>query len=168
MDIIENWNLLNDRMKEEKPELIIKLFPIHMGMFDDLRNNRFSLKIGDKLLDEIIAGITPQQKMDLAADIGRSMICGSGDLFSKTFKIQNAEYFPNCIFIVIAAIIENLEGGFDSLYPDKKMKIDCCYEINKTDSLGNILPILEECYSWIELTINGKAAKKSESSEENK
>lgn len=46
MDIIENWDLLNGRMKEEKPEMISKLLPIHMRMFNDLRNNRFSLKLG--------------------------------------------------------------------------------------------------------------------------
>lgn len=97
--------------------------------------------------------------MYVAVEVGRSMICGSGNLFSKTFKIQNAEFFQNCIFIVIAAIIENLEGGFNSLYPDKKMKIDCCYEVEENNPLGDMLPILEEGYSWAELTINSKSTK---------
>lgn len=168
MDIIENWNMLNDRMKSEKPELISKLISIHMGMFDDLRNNRFSLKVDDKPIDEILVGMSPEQKMNLATEVATRMISGSGDVFSKVFKIQNSEHFPNCIFIVIAAIIENLEGGFDTLFPDKKMKIDCCYEVKENDPLGNILPILEECYSWIELTVNGKPIKQANPKKESK
>lgn len=154
MDILENWNSLNSRMKN-RPELINALFPIHMGMFDDLRKNGHRLKKNGSSLSELAAGLEAEEKMQLAVQAGQYLIKGSGTLYEKTFVIEYADYFPNCIFIVLAAILENLDGAFDVTHPDKKMKILCRYETvsGSGDPLGKILPVLEKCYPWIALRI---------------
>ena len=39
MDVRENWNQLNQRIKEENETIIPSLFQIHMGAFEDLRKS---------------------------------------------------------------------------------------------------------------------------------
>lgn len=159
MDIIENWNLLNDRMNAENAEWRTELFQIHMGAFDDLRKNGHLLKINDKPISEYAPTISPQQRLELAGKVGRSLIDAQGDLFHKTFSIKLADAFPNCIFIAVAAIIENLEGGFNTVYPDQKLAVVCKYEIvvENGDPLGHNLSILEKCYPWVSLSVETNA-----------
>lgn len=151
MDIIENWNLLNERMKQENPELISSLFRIHMGAFDDLRKSGHLLKVNEKPVSKLAPIIQPQQRLELAGKIGRSLMEAQGDLFNKKFVIELADDFPNCIFIALAAIVENLEGSLNELYPDRKMSVVCEYDTipGNGDPLGKILPLIEKCYSWV-------------------
>lgn len=158
MDIIENWNLLNSRMSEENSELTTSLVMIHMGAFDDLRKSGHMLRVNDKKVSEWAATLEPRQRLDLAGDVGRSLIDAEGNLFSKNFSIRLADHFPNCIFIAMAAIIENLDGCLNVRFPDKKMAVCCKYETvtENADPLGKLLPLLEKCYPWIELTVEAQ------------
>ena len=79
---------------------------------------------------------------------------GKPELFHKCFTIKMADLVPNCIFIALAAMIENLEGAINRLYPDKKMEVVCEYETisGLDDPLGKLLPLIENCYPWVTLT----------------
>lgn len=155
MDIIENWNLLNARIKAENTELITSLFKIHMGAFDDLRKGGHLIKMGDKPASEVLPTIEPEQRLAFAGDIGRQLIDASGELLEKRFVIKGADIFPNCVFIALAAILENLDGSVNSMFPDKKVSVCCEYNTagGEKDILGKCLPILEKCYSWIHLSL---------------
>ena len=163
MDIIENWDLLNDRMKEQKPQLIQRLSEIHMGAFDDLRRSGHMIKVGDKTVSQLAPTIEPEERLELAGKIGRSLIHADGNMFDKTFTIKSADCFPNGIFIALSAILENLDGSFDVLFPGKKMSIHCDYSTasENKDPLGQLLPILQECYPWIDLSIRKHTEKPS-------
>lgn len=154
MDVIENWNLLNERTKEESAELTARLFQIHMGVFDDLRKSGHMLKVGDQPVSELLTTMHAPERLTLAGDIGCGLINAQGDLFAKQFSIQLADYFPNCVFVALAAIFENLEGGFNVLYPDRKMTVVCAYDTlsGNDDPLGKMLPLIEKCYPWVSLS----------------
>lgn len=155
MDIIENWNLLNERAKEESAELAAELFRIHMGVFDDLRKNGNRLIIDDRPVSERVQTMLPQERLVFAADLGRGLINAQGDLFTKQFSIRFADYFPNAVFVALAAIFENLEGAFNVRYPDRKMTVVCEYETlaENNDPLGKMLPLIEKCYPWVSLSV---------------
>ncbi len=154
MDIIENWNLLNARIKGEKPELVTRLFQIHMGAFDDLRKSGHLLTVNGKLVSELAPTIQPQERLVLAGDIGRNLIDIQGELFNKTLSIKRADHFPNCIFIALTAFLENLDGTLDVMFPDKKTAVVCQYDTapDNNDPLGKLLPLVEECYPWVALS----------------
>ncbi len=165
MDIIENWNLLNERIKEdpEKKQLIAELMPIHMGAFDDLRNSGHMISIGGKEVSEMIVGKDAFARLDLAGNVGRSLVDLDGSLFEKNFRIKMADQFPNCIFIAIAAVIENLDGALNAVYPDKKMKVNLSYESapESSDPFGKLIPLFEKCYSWISVSTEKKTAQEN-------
>lgn len=161
MDVIENWNLLNERMKSEKPELMSSLFRIHMGAFEDLRKSGHLLKIDEKPVSELAPTIQPQQRLSLAGNIGRSLINAQGDLFNKKFVISLADYFPNCVLIALAAILENLDGAFDSSFPDRKMQVVYAYDTmpGNNDPLGKVIPLIEKCYPWVTVSTEVRLSK---------
>lgn len=167
MDIIENWNDLNSRIKNENPELVKKLFQIHMGAFEDLRRSGHMLDVNDKPVSELAPTLRPQERLALAGDIALSLISVQGDLslFNKSFLIELADYFPNCIFIVLTAILENLEGTINEVYPDKKVAVLCEYDTasGNNDPLGKVLPLIEDCYSWVSLSTEVHPTKAPES-----
>ncbi len=154
-ELVENWNLLNSREKNNK-ELVQCLFQIHTGAFDDLRIGGNFLTAGDTKISEIAAIVDAQQRFQIAVALGRAMIevQGKPELFHKCFTIKMADLVPNCIFIALAAMIENLEGAINRLYPDKKMEVVCEYETisGLDDPLGKLLPLIENCYPWVTLT----------------
>ena len=154
-ELVENWNLLNSREKNNK-ELVQCLFQIHIGAFDDLRIGGNFLTAGDKKISELAAIVDAQQRFHIAVTLGRAMIevQGKPELFHKCFTIKTADLVPNCIFIALAAMIENLEGAINRLYPDKKMEVVCEYETisGLDDPLGKLLPLIEKCYPWVTLT----------------
>ena len=154
-ELVENWNLLNSREKNNK-ELVQCLFQIHTGAFDDLRIGGNFLTAGDTKISEIAAIVDAQQRFQIAVALGRAMIevQGKPELFHKCFAIKAADLVPNCIFIALAAMIENLEGAINRLYPDKKMEVVCEYETisGLDDPLGKRLPLIEKCYPWVTLT----------------
>ncbi len=161
MNIIENWNLLNERMSNEHADLVGSLMQIHMGAFDDLRKSGHMLMVNGKPVSEIAPTIQPMERLTLAGDIGRSLLDGKSlDLFNKSFAIKHADYFPNCIFIALSAIIENLEGGLNTVYPDKKLEVVCKYDTlpKNNDPLGKILPLIEKCYPWVTLSTDVRQA----------
>ena len=163
MDVIENWNLLNARMQSENPQMISKLLQVHMGAFDDLRKSGHLLKVGEKKVSEIAPLISPEERLELIAQIGSSLVNITGDMFSKTMKIKLADSFPNCIFIFIAAVLENLDGSLNVAFPDKKMKCTCVYDTaaGKDDPLGKILPSLAEIFPWTEIVLQQNIIKPS-------
>lgn len=155
MDIIGNWELLIERQKTQRnPELVKSLMKIRMGAFDDLRRSGHLVKVGDKPLSELAPTIHPEQRLELAGNIGRQFIDVSGDLFETRFQIKHADHFPNCIFIAIAAILENQEGFVNEMAPDKKVAVICEYDTvaGGIDLLGKSLPMLEACYPWLHLS----------------
>lgn len=154
MDIIENWNLLNSRISRETPEAAVDLVRIHMGAFDDLRKSGHMIKIDGKPVSHMTPIMPAEERLQLAGNIGRSQIDADIDPLNMKFVIQNADYFPNCIFIALAAIIENLDGGINTLIPDSKIPVNCDYETidGNNDPLGKILPLLERYYPWISLS----------------
>lgn len=155
MNIIENWNLLNERMSNEHADLVGNLMQIHMGAFDDLRRSGHMLMVNGKPVSEIAPTIQPLERLTLAGEIGRSLLDGkSQDLFNKSFSINHADDFPSCIFIALSAIIENLEGGVNTVFPDKKLELICKYDTlpKNNDPLGKILPLIEKCYPWVTLS----------------
>lgn len=156
MDIIENWNLLNERTKEEHPELIEFLFKTHMGSFDELRANGNTISINGKPIAQITNGMSGNDKLEFIANICRQMVNAEGELFEKNFIIKYAEQFPNGIFIVIAAIIENLEGSFNVIYPDKKLNLSFAYETSEEGLgiLGEKLEKLSTYYPWVQVKLN--------------
>lgn len=158
MNIIENWNLLNERINGKDSKLTVSLLQIHMGAFDDLRKCGHMVEVDGKPVSELAPIISPQQRLELAGRIGRDLIQVKGDLFDTGFVIRMADAFPNCIFIALAALIENTSSEFNVMFSDKKMKVTCEYETaeGKDDPLGKILPKLEDCYSWISLSTEAR------------
>ena len=154
MEIIENWNLLNKRINNENPKLTESLFPIHMGAFEDLRKSGHMLRLNGTPVSQLAPAISAKERLDLAGNIGRSLIQAEGDLHNKRFLIKHADYFPNCIFIALAAIFENMDGVFDVRFPGQKMNVVCEYHTvpGNSDPLGKLLPLVEKCYPWVALS----------------
>lgn len=165
MDIIENWNFLNSRMKEENSEIIPELMQVHMESFNDLRKSGYLLSMGDKKISEIAPTISPEERLQLIGAIGNSLVKrNQNDLFSWTMNIDLADAFPNCIFIAIAAILENLEGGINLVLKDKKMVTTCIYSTTEgaDDPLGKLLPLLSKIFSWVDIVCKKNTVKAPE------
>lgn len=150
MDIVGNWQLLLGRINNA--ELQKQLLQIHMGAHDELRRAGNAIKANGRTVSEIAAEMKPEQRIHLIGDIGRSMINASGDILDQEFRINAADILPNCIFIALAAIIENLEG-IQMLHGGNKHPIKCVYETVSAygDPFGKLLPVLGQCYDWIEI-----------------
>lgn len=148
----ENWENLNSRIKNENETTVSELFKIHMGAFDDLRMNGHRVNINDQPLSVLAAKYEPQKRFDLACQYGRSLIKASSGLLNRNLaimcSIDQADYFPNCIAIGLAAILQYLHPGF----PEKKMAVICSYETYNTnnDPLGEKFQVLEKCFQWVE------------------
>lgn len=165
MDIIGNWNLLNSRMKEENNEMLSALMQVHMESFNDLRRSGHLLSMGEKKISEIAPTISPEERLQLIGAIGNSLVKrNQNNLFSWTMNIDLADAFPNCIFIAIAAILENLEGGINLILKDKKMVTTCIYTTTEgaDDPLGKLLPLLAKAYSWVDLVCKKNTVKATE------
>ena len=165
MDIIENWNFLNSRMKEENSEIIPELMQVHMESFNDLRKSGYLLSMGDKKISEIAPTISPEERLQLIGAIGNSLVKrNQNDLFSWTMNIDLADAFPNCVFIAIAAILENLEGGINLVLKDKKMVTTCIYSTTEgaNDPLGKLLPLLSKIFSWVDIVCKKNTVKAPE------
>lgn len=154
MDIIRNWNHLNSRIKKENPELVKKLFQIHMGCFDDLRRSGHMIKASGKPVSELAPMIQPQERLILAGNIGQNLVKPQGDLFNMELSIDLADYFSNCIFIALTAMLEDMREKIHVMYPDKRVAVVCKYETasGNNDPLGKVLPLVEQCFSWVSLT----------------
>lgn len=72
-ELVENWDLLNSREKNNM-ELVQCLFQIHTGAFDDLRIGGIFLTSGDTKISEIAAKADAQQRFQIAVMLGREMI----------------------------------------------------------------------------------------------
>ena len=156
IDFIENWNILNKRVNNEQPDLVEPLFKAHMGSFDELRANGNSISLNGQPIAKITIGTSGDEKLDFIAYICSQMISGNGTIFEKSFSIKFADEFPNGIFIVICAIIENFEGSFNVVYPEEKMTLHFFYETacNGIGALGENLNSLEQYYSWVKVNLN--------------
>ena len=150
MDVRENWNQLNQRMKEENETIIPSLFQIHMGAFDDLRKSGHLITANGQPVNILVHSIGPDERFSLACQIGRSLIdARSGTVnggFAEICSIQKANFFPNCIAIAMGAILENIHPGL----PGMKMTVLCNYDINKGDDdlLEKALSVLKPCFPW--------------------
>lgn len=156
MNIIDNWNFLNKRMQEASSPLVPSLFEIHMGAFDDLRRSGDRLSINGQSVATLAASLEPFERLSLAGTIGQNLIeidMSAFGLYQKKYNLKQADYFPNCIFIAIAAMLENLDGAFTDV---KKVNVLCEYETiaENEDPIGKKLPILQECFPWIDLEIH--------------
>ncbi len=162
MDIIKSWRKLNDRMKEQAPELIGPLMMIHLGAFDDLRNSGHMLGLDGKRISHIVPTLSAEQRLELAGKIGQSLITAEESLFEKAYVIENADGFPNCIFIALAAMLENTNAAYKDLPPGKKIKITCSYDTlqDQPGPLGRILPVLTQCFPWLDMTAVFNEARK--------
>lgn len=155
MDVVENWNLLNERVKEESNDRIPGLFQIHMGAFDDLRKSGHMLTANGKPVSVLAPSLSPEDRFALACQIGRNMInANPGTIdghFANIFMIQNADFFPNCIAIAAGAMLENIHPGF----PGMKTIIQCNYDtINGNDDpLKEKLEVLAPCFPWAQFQI---------------
>lgn len=154
MDIIANWKMLSERKHEEKSEVITKLASIHMNAFDDLRKSGHMLSINGQKLSDSLHGMEVQERLELAGQIGCKLAPRQmADQMGLIFDIEQADFFPHCIFIWIAAQVENLEGSVSLLFTSGKMEVVCNYAtIDGNDNpLGKLLPVLEECFPWVQV-----------------
>ena len=150
MDVRENWDQLNRRIKEENEAMIPSLFQIHMGAFEDLRKSGHMITANGQPVNILAHTISPDERFSLACQIGRSLIeAHSGTLnggLAEICVIQKANYFPNCIAIALGAILENIRPGL----PGMKMTVLCNYDIIKgnDDLLEKNLSVLKPCFPW--------------------
>ena len=150
MDVRENWNQLNQRIKEENETIIPSLFQIHMGAFEDLRKSGHLITANGQPANILAHTLNPDERFSLACQIGRSLIeAHSGTVnggLAEICAIQKANYFPNCIAIALGAILENIHPGL----PGMKMTVLCNYDIIKgtDDQLGKALSVLKPCFPW--------------------
>ena len=154
MDVIENWNFLNNRIKEKNEDMIPPLMQVHMEAFNDLRRSGHLLSVNGKSISEIASTVSPDERLQLIGQIGNSLVKRSQEnMFSINMKIDLADNFPNCIFITVAAILENLEGGIELMLNGEKMTITCEYNTveGADDPLGKLLPILMNVYTWVDI-----------------
>ena len=128
MNVVENWDTLNARMKEENEEAIAGLFQIHMGAFDDLRKNGHQITVDGQPASILAATLEPKERFSLACQIGRSLIVGNtgniNNALAEMCTIQHADLFPNCIAIALGAMLENIHPG----PPNGKMPVMFIYE----------------------------------------
>ena len=99
-----------------------------MGAFDELRANGNKYRLNGKLISQITNGMTGEDKLKLVADICRQFVSVDGDVFEKYFNITNADEFPNGIYMVISSILEELDGSFNVVYPERKMTLVFAYK----------------------------------------
>lgn len=152
MDIIENWRLLSKRMQSEENQVIVELAKIHMGAFDDLRRMGHVLSIGGQKVSEKLTDMEVEERLQLASRVGQSLTnWDHGDFKELNFHFNLADSFPHCIFIHMAAVIENLDGSLNLLFPNTKMPVICNYDTieGAGNPLGMLLPVLDKCYPWI-------------------
>ncbi|MDO4650556.1 MAG: hypothetical protein Q4B26_18130 [Eubacteriales bacterium] len=163
MDIIENWMLMNNRMKAAHPDLIEELMNIHMECFNELRKSGYLISTDGKTIDQIAATLDPNGRLQLAGEVGRSLIKADGSLTEKSFQINLADEFSCCIFMALSAIFENLEGLYDETRYGK-MKITLAYQsVSEEDPFGKKLPLLLQCFQWVEFkNIQRKVVEKKE------
>ena len=146
------WNDLNARMKDENDQTALGLFQIHMGAFDDLRTNGHRVTMYNEPLSIYAASLEPEKRFDLAAEFGRSLIKGSVGKLNYNpaimCSVDQADYFPNCIAIGLAAILQYLHPGI----PGIKMGVVCFYDTFKgnDDPFGKLIRILEPCFPWVD------------------
>ena len=158
MNVVENWNALNARMKEENEQAVAGLFQIHMGAFDDLRRNGHLITANGQPASVLAATLEPMDRFSLACQIGRSLVEGSTGSINHSFAeictIQQAGLFPNCIAIALGAMLENIHPG----PPTGKMPVLFIYEIIKgnNDPLMEKLRVLEPCFPWADFRMNVK------------
>ena len=156
MDVRENWEQLNQRIREENAASIPDLFRIHMGAFEDLRKNGHMITANGQPVNILAHTITPDERFSLACQIGRSLIDAHSETVSgrltEICAIQKADFFPNCIAIALGAILENIHPGL----PGMKMTVLCNYDtINGSDDpLGKNLSVLESCFPWAAFQLN--------------
>ena len=158
MNVVDNWNTLNARMKEENKEVIAGLFQIHMGAFDDLRKNGHQITADGQPASILAAKLEPKDRFSLASQIGRSLIEGNtgtiNNALAEICTIQHADLFPNCIAIALGAMLENIHHGS----PKGKMPVMFIYEKIKgnDDPLIDKLRVLEPCFPWAVFRMNVK------------
>lgn len=169
MNIIENWKLLITRTQSERSEMNEYLFKTHMGAFDELRANGNKYRLNGKLISQITNGMTGEDKLELIADICRQFVSIDGDIFEKHFKIINADEFPNGIYMVISSILEELDGSFNVVYPERKMTLFFAYETcdGGIGTLGEKLDMLKSYYPWVEVNLNVSKTEKDETANNN-
>ena len=155
MDVRENWNRLNQRIKDENETIIPSLFQIHMGAFEDLRKSGHLIAADGQPVSILACTLNPDERFSLACQIGGSLIdersgTVNGEL-AVICTIQKANYFPNCIAIALGAILENIHPGL----PGMKVTVLCNYDIMKgnDDLLGKTLSVLEPCFPWAVLQL---------------
>ncbi len=148
MDVRESWDLLNQRIKKENETMIPNLFRIHMGAFEDLRNSGHLVDVNGQPVNILAAKLKPEDRFSLACQIGRKLIDAKPEMLDdglvEHFTIQKANFFPNCIAIALAAILEKTGPGF----PGMKMTVICSYDTIKgeEDLFGKALSVLEPCF----------------------
>lgn len=158
MNVVNNWNSLNSRMKEKDKKVIAGLFQIHMGAFDDLRKNGHRITADGQPASILAATLEPKDRFSLACQIGRSLIVGTtgsiNNAFAEICTIQHADLFPNCIAIALGAMLENIHPG----PPEGKMPVMFIYEKIKgnNDPLIEKLRALEPCFPWADFRMNVK------------
>lgn len=160
MDVRENWEQLNQRIKEENEVMRPSLIQIHMGAFEDLRKNGHMITANGQPVNILAETITPDERFSLACQVGRGLINSrtgnaNGGL-AVICDIQKADFFPNCIAVALGAILENIYPGL----PGMKMTVLCNYDTiqNSDDPLGKALSALEPCFPWAAFQL--KATKK--------
>ncbi len=150
MDVRENWDQLNRRIKKEHEAMIPDLFKIHMGAFEDLRKNGHMITANGQPVNILAHTITPDERFTLACQIGRSLIdAHSGTVdgrLAEICTIQKADFFPNCIAIALGAILENIHPG----PPGMNMTVVCQFDtFNGSDNpLERNLSVLKTCFPW--------------------
>ena len=120
MDIIENWRVLCDRMKEHDTDLVVKLAKIHMGVFDELKKYGYLILIGEKPVSELVYQIHAEERLQLAGEIGSRLTEVEGKIFPERFTVMNADCFPGCAFLYISAFLEYLTGVAEHILNGKK------------------------------------------------
>ncbi len=105
MDIVGKWQLLMD--KTQKGYLKSELLRITEAAHDELNTCYNEIKIEGKSVSELAASADSDQRIRLIGEIGKSLITVDGSFNNPKFKIKLNDAMPNCIFIALAAIMEN-------------------------------------------------------------
>ena len=152
MDVMQNWEKLNSRLKEENPELAAGIFDIQGKAMNELIESGSLLAISGETVGQLAARKSPKERYELTGEVGRYLLDfkpGEG-MGNYIMKISDADAFPGCIAIAMSAILENFNGKI------RRMKINCRYSTKNSekDKMGEYINKVFDCYPFAELTVD--------------
>ena len=163
MDTIKNWKALLESMKTRDPGVEQRLEEIQAGTIAEMR--KWSKKASSP-----DSGPGTEQDLMLAAVLGMAMVQPQGSGRPTNLAILCPEKVPNCIFMTVSAILEEMDHSAADLLQQSggKWPVICSYALpdEMSSPLEKMLPLLEQCYPWCSMDVRPIRKKPGQSTPE--